>query len=136
MTIILNLYNRIKGGGFMGTVRKIVSTKTGKVSWQIDYLDPDGKRIRKNYNKKKDADAILAKRVNDINAGDYVDPQKYRKATLKELVEKYEENYRENKPLFNIRYVDLETFRNRLKKTPTKHDKDRSDASVNRCMDV
>jgi integrase len=139
----------------MGTVRKIVSPKTGKVSWQIDYLDPDGKRIRKNFKKQKDAKAHLVKYENDINTGDYVDPQKYRKATLKQLIEKYEENYShqagyatskkyliefindyfgENKPLFNIRYLDLETFRNRLKKTPTKHEKDRSDASVNRCM--
>ena len=139
----------------MGTVRKMVSTKTGKVSWQIDYLDPDGKRIRKNFKKQKEAKAHLAKYETDINTGDYVDPQKYRKATLKELIEKYEENYShqpgyatskkyliefikdyfgEIKPLFNIRYVDLETFRNRLKKTPTKHGKGRSDASVNRCM--
>jgi len=139
----------------MGTFRKIVSYKTGKVSWQIDYLDPDGKRIRKNFKKQKGAKAHLAKYENDINNGDYVDPQKYRKATLKDLIEKYEENYShqagystskkylidfikgyfgENKPLFNIRYVDLETFRNRLKQTPTKHKKDRADASVNRCM--
>jgi integrase len=139
----------------MGVSRKIVSPKTGKVSWQIDYLDPDGKRIRKNFKKQKDAKAHLAKYENDINTGEYVDPQKYRKATLKQLIEKYEENYchqagyvtsknyliefikayfGENKPLFNIRYVDLETFRNRHKQTTTKHEKDRSDASVNRCM--
>jgi integrase len=139
----------------MGVVRKIVSHKTGKASWQIDYLDPDGKRIRKNFKKQKDAKAHLAKYENDINTGDYVDPQKYRKATLKQLTEKYEENYShqagyatskkyliefikdyfgENKLLCNIRYVDLETFRNRLKQTSTKHEKDRSDASVNRCM--
>ena len=38
----------------MGSVRKIVSPKTVKVSWQIDYLDPDGKRIRKNFKKQKE----------------------------------------------------------------------------------
>jgi hypothetical protein len=77
----------------MGVSRKIVSPKTGKVSWQIDYFDPDGKRIRKNFKKQKDAKAHLAKYENDINTGEYVDPQKYRKATLKQLIEKYEENY-------------------------------------------
>ena len=139
----------------MGTFRKLTSVKTGKISWQIDYLDPDGKRIRKNFKKQKDAKAHLAKYENDINNGDYVDPKKYRRATLNELIEKYEENYShqagystskkyliefikgdigENKLLFNIRYVDLETFRNKLKQTPTKHDKERSEASVNRCM--
>lgn len=139
----------------MGVSKKIVSCRTGKVSWQIDYLDPDGKRIRKNFKKQKDEKAHLAKYENDINTGEYVNPQKYRKATLKQLIEKYEENYchqagyvtsknyliefikayfGENKPLFNIRYVDLETFRNRHKQTTTKHEKDRSDASVNRCM--
>jgi hypothetical protein len=77
----------------MGTVRKIVSTKTGRASWQIDYLDPDGKRIRKNFKQRNKAKAHLAKYENDINNDDYVDPQKYRKSTLKELIEKYEENF-------------------------------------------
>ena len=136
--------DRLKGEseGLMGTVRKMVSAKTGNISWQIDYLDPDGKRIRKNFKKQKDAKAHLTKYENDINNGDYVDPQKYRKATLKDLIENYEENFSyqagyatskkyliefirgyfgENKLLFNIRYVDLETFRNRLKQTSTKH---------------
>ena len=58
----------------MGTVRKIVSAKSGRVSWQIDYLDPDGKRIRRNSKKQKDAKAHLTKYENDINTGDYVDP--------------------------------------------------------------
>ena len=57
----------------MGTVRKIVSVKTGRESWQIDYLDPDGKRIRKNFKKRKDAKAHLAKYENDMNNGEYVD---------------------------------------------------------------
>jgi integrase len=36
--------------------------------------------------------------------------------------------------IINIRYVDLETFRNKLKQKPTKHDKERSDAATNRCI--
>ena len=139
----------------MGVVRKIVSSKTGKVSWQIDYLDLDGKRVRKNFKKQKDANAHLAKRVTDINDGVYVDPKKYLKATLGQLVKAYEENFKyqrgyeggkkhfinciqdyfgKNLPLFRIRYKDLEIFRNRLKATPTWHKKERSNASVNRCM--
>lgn len=35
--------------------------KVGKY-FQIDYYDPNGKRIRKNFKKKKDAVAELAKR--------------------------------------------------------------------------
>ena len=34
----------------MATIRK-----RGKI-YQIDYFDPDGKRIRKSFKKKKDAD--------------------------------------------------------------------------------
>ena len=37
-------------------LRKIISAKTNKATWQIDYLEPDGKRVRKNYKTKKEAD--------------------------------------------------------------------------------
>ena len=45
----------------MGVIRKILSPKTGRVCWQIDYLDPDDKRINKNFKKQKDAKAHPAK---------------------------------------------------------------------------
>ncbi len=35
-------------------------------SWQIDYFDPNGKRVRQSFKKKKDAEAELAKRVSLI----------------------------------------------------------------------
>ncbi|HYA39754.1 MAG TPA: hypothetical protein VEF34_00490 [Syntrophobacteraceae bacterium] len=35
-------------------------------SWQIDYFDPTGKRVRKNFKKKKGAEIELAKRVSLI----------------------------------------------------------------------
>jgi Uri superfamily endonuclease len=38
-------------------------------SWQIDYTDPKGKRIRKAFKKKKEAEAELAKRVSLIAEG-------------------------------------------------------------------
>jgi len=44
----------------MSTIRK-----RGK-GYQIDYFDPDGKRIRKSFKKKKDAEAELGKRVSLI----------------------------------------------------------------------
>jgi len=37
--------------------------------WQIDYFDPNGKRIRKSFKKKKDAEAELGKRVSLIAEG-------------------------------------------------------------------
>jgi integrase len=52
----------------------------------------------------------------------------------KYLVECIKGYFGENRLLFNIRYVDLETFRNKLKNTQTWHEKERTDASVNRCM--
>jgi hypothetical protein len=35
-------------------------------SWQIDYLDPNRKRVRQSFRKKKDAEAELGKRVSLI----------------------------------------------------------------------
>jgi len=32
-------------------------------SYQIDYFDPNGKRVRQSFSKKKDAEAELGKRV-------------------------------------------------------------------------
>lgn len=58
------------------------SRKTVKVSWQIDYLDPDGRRVRKNFKKQKDSKAHLARHETDINDGVYVDSKKYLKATM------------------------------------------------------
>ncbi len=48
----------------MAKVRK----REGKrgVSWQIDYFDPDGKRVRQSFSKKKDAEAELGKPITSI----------------------------------------------------------------------
>jgi integrase len=119
-------------------------------SWQIDYTDPNGKRIRKAFKKKKDAEAELAKRVSLIAEGRYLDVKKDLKITLGELVEKYLENFThpikeyycenfkeyfgEKTLLSKIRYVDLETYRNHLRRKPTKFGRIRKDATVNREM--
>ena len=132
----------------MATIRK-----RGK-GYQIDYFDPTGKRVRKSFKKKKDAETELGKRVSLIAEGRYLDVKKEYKTTFGELVEKYKENHRhqksyrtkkfsiisnldyfgENTLLANIKYVDLETYRNHLKQKPTMHGTIREDSSVNRAV--
>jgi len=131
----------------MATVRK-----RGK-GYQIDYFDPYGKRVRKSFKKKKDAEAELGKRVSLIAEGRYLDVKKEYKTMLKEGLAKYEENYQhqasfktgkrhylenfkeyfgESTLLANIRYMNLETYRNYLRQKITKNKTIRADASVNR----
>jgi len=123
--------------------------------YQIDYYDPTGKRIRKDFEKKKDADAELGKRVSLKAEKRYLDVKKEYKTTLGQLIEKYRENFQqqagyesgkkywlknikeyfgEDTLLANIRYVDLETYRNHLKQKPTKSGTVRADGTVNREM--
>jgi integrase len=126
-------------------------------SYQIDYFDPNGKRVRKSFRKRKDAEAELGKRVSLIAENRYLDVKKDYKTIFKELLEKYKENH-QNQPSFenwkkfcmqnfeeyfgedtrlsNIRYVDLETYRNKLRLRPRKHKGIRTDAAVNREMGV
>ena len=122
-------------------------------SYQIDYFDPNGKRIRKSFGKKKDAEAELGKRVSLIAEKRYLDVKKDYTTTFKEILDKYKENYKdqlsfhtwkrfcierfkdyfgEDTRLDNIRYVDLETYRNHLKQKPNQHGRVRAIASVNR----
>lgn len=135
----------------MAKIRK----REGKngASYQIDYFDPNGKRVRQSFKKKKDAEAQLAKRVSLIAEKRYLDVKKDYTTTLDELLDKYKENFQhqacfknwkvfcidrfkaefgQDTRLVNIRYVDLETYRNRLRKTPTGHGTIRKDATVNR----
>jgi integrase len=133
----------------MATIRK-----RGK-GYQIDYFDPNGKRIRKSFKKKKDAEAELGKRVSLIAEGRYLDVKKEYKTTLKEVLEKYEQNYKsqasfetgkrfsikkfreyfgESTLLANIQYVDVETYRNHLKEKITKNKTIRKDSTINREM--
>ncbi len=137
----------------MATVRKREGKKG--VSYQIDYFDPTGKCVRQSFKKKKDAEAELGKRVSLIGENRYLDVKKDYKTTLGEVLDKYTEHYghqasfstwktfcidrfkthfgRDTR-LANIRYVDLETYRNKLRQTPTKHGTIRTNASVNREM--
>lgn len=133
----------------MATIRKRGN------GYQIDYFDPDGKRVRKSFRKKKDAEAELGKRVSLIAEGRYLDVKKEYKTTLKDIMSKYEENYQhqasykrgkrffvedvrnyfgENTILANIRYLDLETYRNHLRQQITRRGTILADASVNRII--
>jgi len=133
----------------MATIRK----RGG--SYQIDYFDPTGKRIRKSYKKKKDAGNELAARMVSMGDGSYFEKAKTYTTTLNELLEKYKENYQQQASyktwkrychenfeeyfkkdmlLTNIRYVDLETYRNHLKQKLTKNGAVRKDATINREM--
>ncbi|MGZ3596079.1 MAG: hypothetical protein ACXVAD_10935 [Syntrophales bacterium] len=62
-------------------------------SYQIDYFDPTGKRVRKSFAKKKNAEAELGKHVSFVAEGRYLDVKKEYKTTLGELIKKYEENF-------------------------------------------
>ena len=77
----------------MGTIRKRVSGKTCKVSWQIDYFDPNGKRVMQSFKKKKNAEAELGRRVSLIAENRYLDKKKDYKITMGDLTDKYEENF-------------------------------------------
>jgi integrase len=139
----------MRGGDLMAKVRKRGN------SYQIDYIDPKGKRVRKSFSKKKEAEAELGKRVSLIAENRYLDVKKDYKTTFGELLTKYEENHKhqysfeslkkycienfkehfgEETKLSNIRYVDLETYRNHLMQKLTRHGAMRADASVNREM--
>lgn len=121
--------------------------------WQLDYFDPHGKRIRMSFVKKKDADAELAKRVSLIAEKRYLDIKKDYTTTFVELLSKYEENFMhqasydnwkrvcierfkkafgEHTLLSNIRYVQLESYRNKLRTTLTSRGTIRKDATINR----
>lgn len=140
----------------MATVRKRIDAKTGSTSWQLDYFDPNGKRIRKSFKLKKHAEAELGKRISLMAEGRYLDVKRDLKVTLHQLVAKYRENYGQdpgflaNKEfslkfildyfddrmlIAKITYGELETFRNALrKKRCTYHDRLLAPATVNRIM--
>jgi integrase len=137
----------------MASIRKREGKKG--VSWIVDYTDPDGRRKRKSFKMKKDAVSYRNRVGVDMDQGTYVDPNHYKKQTLRMLLEDYEKNFKhqrgwerskryhmdvirnhfgEDTRLINISYKQLEEFRNTLKSTATIHNTPRTDAAVNRCM--
>jgi integrase len=106
-----------------------------------------------SFAKKKDAEAEFAKRVSLIDENRYLDVKKECKITLGELIRRYAENFKDQRSfnnwkvfcivrwkeyfgeatlLSNVRYVDLEGYRNHLLRTPTQHGTIRTVASTNR----
>jgi integrase len=133
-------------------------------SWQIDYLDPGGKRVRQSFKTRKEAAAEHGKRVSLIAEGRYLDVKPECKTTLAELCQRYEEyfgyqsnfknakkkylsNFKESfgadRLLSTITYGEVEAYRNQLRQKPVKANRNgveivvrglRKDASVNREM--
>ena len=139
----------------MATIKKRVGKK--KVTWRADYYDPQGKRVRKDFDLKKDAEAYLGKVMAAKKEGRYhdvFDIKRESQVTFNELADRYEEIYGGNQKSFytknymlklarehfgerrlsQIKYLDLEIYRNNRKATSTLSGKPRADASVNREM--
>lgn len=135
-----------------------VKTKQGKMVWQIDFYDPQGKRVKKRFPKKADAEAYLAKVVASIKEERYediFDKKKVSPVTFSELADHYEDCSRFEKsyadfkgkiipllrltfgpkPLSQITYLDLETFRNQ-RRGISRLGRPRSHARINREMAV
>ena len=117
------------------------TSKTGTVSYKVDYFNPEGKRRRKYFPLKKDAEAYLGKVLAAKKEGRYHDVFDVKKESLtsfNELATLYVENFwtqrsfqtskryllakvQEHfgeKRLSQITYLDLETYRNKRKATP------------------
>ena len=116
----------------MATIRKREGKKG--VSYQIDYFDPNGKRVRKSSKKKKDAEAELEKLNFQKAEGRYLKVKKDLKTYLgscwtsirrtsrirllsfrtwkKYCIEKFRNHFGGDTKLANIRYVGLESYRN------------------------
>lgn len=141
----------------MANLRKVV-TQQG-TSWKVDYYDPQGRRIKKRFKKKAEAEAYLAKVVSSIKEEKYediFDKKKTAPIVFDELAYHYVEIYRHQRSFHNfkkqivqtlreafgprrlsqITYLDLEKHRNARKATPTWLGKTRSDARVNRELAV
>jgi integrase len=139
----------------MATIKKKLNKK-GTV-WRIDHYDPKGKRCRKDFELKKDADDYLAKikvAKKENRYHDVFDVKEESLVTFDELADRYVENFQIQKcfsrlkyylvgeyrvafgtrRLSEITYLDLETYRNRRRATPTRAGKPRTDATVNREM--
>jgi len=122
-------------------------------------IGPEGKRLRKFFPLKKDADAYLGKVNVSKKEGRYhdvFDVKQESKKTFNELADEYVKNFGNQKSfsrlkyylvqeyratfgdrrLSEISYLDLETFRSRRRATPTMAGKPRSDATVNRELSI
>ena len=91
-------------------IRTIVSPNTGKKSYQIDYLDPGGKRVRQTFKVKKIAVAELGKRVSLIAEGNYLKEKKSFTTTFSDLVEKYKEIFGDQKSFISAKWFFIKNL--------------------------
>jgi integrase len=124
-------------------------------SYQIDYFDPNGKRVRKSFRKRKNAEAELGKRVSLIAEGRYLDVKKEYKYTGNQLIDNYIDVYRDQPSfksskgaiiehfknffagdilLSSITYKEIERFKTHYKRLPTRRGTLRGPASINRML--
>ena len=128
----------------MGAIRKYEGPRG--VSWTIDYVSPDGIRVRQSFKTKKQAKAELTARDYTIQTGTYTDPRKYHKFTLEKLCNDYIQIYQtqrsfktvkahvirqireyfgDDRLLIGITYKDLMSYRAHLEQNPNKFGKPR-----------
>jgi integrase len=127
------------------------------ITFIVDHYTPEGLRKKRHFKHYKDADDYLAKIKVAKREGRYqeiFDVKEEKLTTFNELADRYIENYRDQKSFSRLKYYllaeyraifgpkklseitfyELEAFRNRRKKTPTRAGKLRRDATVNREM--
>lgn len=112
----------------MAKVRKRGNT------YQIDCFDPTGKRVRQSFKKKKEAKAATT--TFDELLEQYKENFKHQRSfhrSKRFMLDDLEETFR-GRVLSSISYLNLETYRNRLRETFTRYRRLRADASVNRVM--
>ncbi len=135
-----------------------VENKDGSISWMIDYLNPDKKRVRVTFSTKKEAVQERAKRIAMIAEGEYstfVKKKKNYSATFGKLLDLYKENYKDQASyktakrffvekfrehfkketlLSSIEYGHIKAYRNKLMQSINQHDRLFEPASINRKM--
>ena len=139
----------------MATIKKKVNKKG--VVYRVDYYDPKGKRKRKDFSLKKDAEAYRGKvdaAKRESRYYDVFDIKKESQTTFNELADLYKENFKNQRAfkslkqyflvtlrehfgdhhLSQITFFDLETYRNKRQVATTRAGKPRTPATVNREM--
>jgi integrase len=137
-------------------VYKVTYPGTGKVSYGVDYRDPSGRKIRRVVSdRKKVAEAVWAKIKVELETGAYYDRKQIRTFTIKDLIEKYLEWFKDRrsfeterihlsaiaahfdrKTVCDITEYDVIAFRNVRRDTPTRNGTVRTPAAVNREISV
>lgn len=136
----------------MGVFKRKNKDRVKGDTWYVDFYDPRGRRVIKAIGpSKREAEAYLGKVRASIRERRFFDIKQESKVTFDELVNQYipkiqEQKFYQNslrymipilkvyfgkKFLSEIDYKMLEDFRDERKKTPTQHNTERSDRTVN-----